>query len=266
MNDEVGKAFQAGTKHRRETLRGYQLDWDARPPTFKIYSGAPLFELPGARSEPGATPQGDGDLWSVVSRRRSVRRFSAEEGMTQLELSRLLWAGAGVTRATPHHLFRAAPSAGGLYPIETYLVVNRVTGLPPGLYHYRVAAPNDDGVIEAGRGHALEQLQDGPLGNAIAQAALGQDWVANAAVVFIWTAVFTRARWKYRERAFRYVYLDAGHIAAQVSLAAVAQGLGSCQIAAFFDEEVDGLVGIDGEDEGTVYMTAVGRPLTDKPA
>ena len=76
----------------------------------------------------------------------------------------------------------------------------------------------------------------------------------------MWTAVFARSEWKYRERAYRYFYLDAGHMAAQLSLAAVAQGLGSCPIAAFYDDEVNALLGIDGQHEGSLYMTAVGRP------
>jgi SagB-type dehydrogenase family enzyme len=74
--------------------------------------------------------------------------------------------------------------------------------------------------------------------------------------------VFERSRWKYRERAYRYIYLDAGHMAAQLSLAAVALGLGSCQIGAFFDSEIDGILGVDGEGEATLYMTALGHPTS----
>ena len=108
--------------------------------------------------------------------------------------------------------------------------------------------------------HSLEQLQTGDLRAEISAAALDQLMCAKAAAVFLWTAVFARSTWKYRERAYRYVYLDAGHMAAQLSLAAVAQGLGSCPIAAFYDGEVNEILGVDGESEGIVYMTAVGRP------
>ncbi len=100
----------------------------------------------------------------------------------------------------------------------------------------------------------------GDLGPQAARAALDQAMVARSAVVFVWTAVFPRSRWKYRERAFRYVYLDAGHIAAHVSLAAVALGLGSCQVAAFFDDELNALLDVDGEEESALYLTVVGRP------
>jgi SagB-type dehydrogenase family enzyme len=72
--------------------------------------------------------------------------------------------------------------------------------------------------------------------------------------------VFPRSKWKYEQRAYRYCYLDAGHIAQNVALAAVALGLGSCQIAALYDDEANDLLGIDGELESTIYMTVVGRP------
>ena len=79
-------------------------------------------------------------------------------------------------------------------------------------------------------------------------------------VVFVWTGVFGRSKWKYRQRAYRYVYLDAGHIAQNLALAAEALGLGSCQIGALYDEEANELLGVDGIEESTIYMTTVGRP------
>jgi len=139
-------------------------------------------------------------------------------------------------------------------------VVNKVEELEPGLYHYRVAGLD---ILErpiAEGSHSLELLKPGDLRSEIAAAALDQLMCAKAGAVFLWTAVFARSIWKYRERAYRYFYLDAGHMAAHLSLAAVAQGLGSCPIAAFYDDEVNDLLGIDGDTEGIVYMTAVGRP------
>jgi SagB-type dehydrogenase family enzyme len=146
------------------------------------------------------------------------------------------------------HAFRAAPSAGALYPIETYVSVQMIEGLEPGLFHYGV------------REHELEQLRAGDFREAIAEAALDQAFLAEAAVVFAWTAVFGRSKWKYGERAYRYIYLDAGHIAQNLALAAVALGLGSCQVAALYDDEVNAVLGLDGKEESIVYMTAVGRP------
>lgn len=272
-----GQDFQAATRYEPHSIGGHGLDWDTRPSTFKTYPEAEVVPLPPpttdappggadqAATDPGPTPS----FWDTVLGRRSVRAFS-DAPLTLDELSRLLWASAGVTRIAPNHLYRAAPSAGGLYPIETYVAVRNVEGLTPGLYHYRVARTERDTAgpgerVYPGDGHCLERLGGRDVSGELAEAALQQGMVARAAAVFIWTAVYERSRWKYRERAYRYIYLDAGHIAAQLSLAAVALGLGSCQIGAFFDGEVDGIVGVDGEEEGTLYLTAVGRPAREGP-
>jgi len=164
------------------------------------------------------------------------------------ELSYLLWACDGITRREKGYEFRTAPSAGALYPVETYVAANGVTGVIPGIYHYSV------------RHHALEQFRKGNLGEEVARAALDQGICASAPVVLFWTAIFERSRWKYGERAYRYVYLDAGHMAQNLALAAVSLGLGSCQIAATFDDEVNELLGADGEEESVLYMSVVGRP------
>ena len=268
MTDKAGERFQRETRYTLENIGGHYLDWANRPETYKLYRDAPLVALPPPFDGPpptvdepptvGAAVRTD-SLWQAILRRRSVRQFTGDP-LSLEDLSRLLWAGTAVTRVAANQLYRAAPSAGALYPIETYVAANRVTDLPAGLYHYRVAGVDERGHIDPGGGHALEQLRLGGIGRELAQAALGQGLVGQAAAVFVWTAVFPRSRWKYRERAFRYVYLDAGHIAAQVSLAAVALGLGTCQIGAFFDGVVDDLLGVDGESEATVYLTAAGHP------
>lgn len=261
MTESAGEEFQRATRYRRSELRGHTLDWDAKPATFKLYPQAPVVPLPPPEraSWPGADIRPEESLWYTLDRRRSVRQF-VPDALEPADLSQLLWAANGITRPTPHHLFRTAPSAGGLYPIETYVVVNAVAGLEAGLYHYRLVGMADDGSLDPDRGHALERLALGDFGAHAARAALDQSMVARAPVTFVWTAVFPRSRWKYRERAFRYVYLDAGHIAAHLSLAAVALGLGSCQVAAFFDDELNALLGVDGEEESAVYLTVVGRP------
>jgi SagB-type dehydrogenase family enzyme len=123
-----------------------------------------------------------------------------------------------------------------------------IEGIEPGIYHYNV------------RDHALELVRGGDLRQQLAEAALDQDFLADGAAVLAWTAVFARSKWKYRERAHRYVYLDAGHIAQNVALAAVALGLGSCQVAALYDDEVNALLGVDGKEESIIYMTVIGRP------
>jgi SagB-type dehydrogenase family enzyme len=167
--------------------------------------------------------------------------------MTFGELSQLIWATQGITRRVRGFDFRACPSAGALYPIETYVVVNWVEGLLPGVYHYSV------------RAEELVFLREGLFGPALRDAGLGQEMLAEAASVFVWSAVVERSKWKYRERAYRYIYMDAGHIGQNLYLAATSMGLGCCTVGAFFDEEVNSLIGADGDNEIAVYLGVVGR-------
>ena len=236
----VGERFFRETRHCRGRLSGGWLDWLNQPEPFKTYPEAERVELP----EPA--PAG-ADLWEALARRRSARDFTGEPLSLQ-ELATLLWAGAGVSAVQAGYALRTAPSAGALYPVETYVVAHRVDGLEPGVYHYAVLE------------RVLERLRAGDVRVAAARAALDQDIARDAAAVFVWSAVWSRSIWKYGQRAYRYVPLDAGHIAENVALAAVALGLGSCQIAAIYDDEADQLLGVDSEEEGTLYMTAVGRP------
>jgi len=241
MSEKIGEAFQQETKHTRGHLVRGWMDWSAMPETYKRYERAPQIAL-----DPPDT-QGGMPLWSALQKRHSVRDFSGPP-ITGTELSQLLWAMQGITRISESFAFRTAPSAGALYPIETYVVAHRVQGLAPGLYHYAVDT------------HTLEQLRTADLRDQSARAAMGQRMCATADVLFVWTAVFGRSAWKYGQRAYRYVYLDAGHIAENLALAAVSLGLGSCQIAALYDDEVNQLLGVDGQAESVLYMSVVGRP------
>lgn len=241
MTRGIGEEFQAQTKYRRGELPRGGLDRSGKPEAYKRYPLAPRVAL--------STPQAVGDavLWDALAKRRSVRHFQAAP-VSEAQLSLLLWAAQGITLRAEGYAFRTSPSAGALYPVETYVVVNAVEGVEPGLYHYGVEA------------HELERLQSGDMRAAVARAALDQNMASQAGIVFVWTAVFRRCKWRYRQRAYRYVYLDAGHIAQNVVLAALALGLGTCQVAALYDDEVNALLGVDGEEESVVYMTVVGRP------
>jgi len=241
MKPGIGDRFQEETKYGRGRLGGGYLDWRGRPEATKSFPGTPRFKLDPPLRE-GGMP-----LWEAIGRRRSVREYK-NIALTSTELSQLIWAGQGVTKKISGYELRAAPSAGALYPVETYLFIQNVDGFERGIYHY------------SAKEHTLELLRQGDFRSALVEAALDQDFLAEAAVVFAWTAVFGRSKWKYRERAYRYVYLDAGHIAQNVALAAVALGLGSCQVAALYDDEVNALIGVDGQEESILYLTSVGRP------
>jgi len=239
--DGVGDRFQRETKYFPERMEGRRLDWAAKPELYKSYPGTAKVALPAF------TPERPMPLDVALRQRRSVREFLAEP-LSLGQVAYLLWASTGIARAEGGYEFRTAPSAGALYPIETYLVANELETLKPGLYHYAI------------RDHRLEQLVVADLRHAVASAALGQAMCAEAAAVFIWTAIFERSKWKYDQRAYRYIYLDAGHIAENLALAAVSLGLGSCQIGALFDDETNKILHLDGTSESVIYMSAVGVP------
>lgn len=237
----IGDLYQQVTKYDPHDMRAGGL----RPQHPGVYKRYP--DAAKALSLPQPERTGGEGMWQILARRRSERQY-LHEPMTLADLSQLLWASQGITEKTGGgHELRTAPSAGALYPIETYLVINSVYGADRGIYHYSI------------RRHQIECLREGDFGRAAAQAALGQEMVASAGVVFVWTSVTARCKAKYGERGYRYMYLDAGHIGAHVSLAAEALGLGACAIGALLDDEVNDLLGVDGVEETVVYMTAVGR-------
>ena len=244
MSQQIGERFQQETEYVRGKLTGQKLDWASKPELYKTYPDVPRVRLDPPKLN-GGRP-----LWTVLGRRRSVRAYSGGQ-VTREQLSQLLWATQGITYERGGFSFRTAPSAGALYPIETYVAVHTVEGIQAGLYHYAI------------RDHALEQLRLGDIRLETARAALDQRIAQDADVVFVWSAVFQRSKWKYRQRAYRYIYLDAGHIAQNLALAAVSLGLGSCQIAALYDNEANNLLQLDGTSEGVIYMSAVGAPADD---
>lgn len=236
-----GDDFQRLSKYARETLQGRNLDWNRKPPLYKQYPpDLERFELEKPDRE-GGLP-----LYSLLQQRRSERRYK-NATLPAKKLSQVLWATQGITLATEYHQFRTAPSAGGLFPVETYCIVNKVEGFKPGVYHYQVPY------------HTLVLVKEGGHGAALARAALGQTMLRDAAFNLVWTAMIERSKWKYEQRAYRYIYLDAGHIAQNAALAALSCGIGSCQVGAFFDEEVNRVINVDGVSEFAIYMSSFGE-------
>lgn len=237
-----GESFFDSSNYTRAKLTSTpRVDLSSRPPLYKEYPKQPRLSLPPPQAETLSLDQ-------CLHRRKSVRRFAARP-LTISQLSYLLWAVAGIQRSIGDFHFRPAPSAGALYPIETYIIVNNVEGIPMGLYHYAI------------RPHALEELRVGDLGKEIVYAAQGQKMHADAAVVFIWTTIFQRTKFRYHDRGYRYIFLDAGHIAQNLALTAVGLGLGSCQVGAYIDDEVNKLIDVNGKDESVIYMSVVGWEL-----
>ena len=156
-------------------------------------------------------------LEQAIAQRRSKRSFTGEP-LTVAQVGQLLWAAQGMTE--PQRGFRAAPSAGALYPLELYVVTAE------GVYHYEP------------QGHALRVHKNGDQRASLATACLGQRSVQQAAASFVFTAVFSRTRAKYGARADQYVHNEVGAAGENLCLQAVALGLGSVMVGAFDDGQV----------------------------
>lgn len=195
-----------------------------------------VFELPQPRLK------GTMSLEETLAKRRSVRSF--REGPLKLsELSQLLWAMQGIT--DPRGL-RTAPSAGATYPLEIYVVVGDVQGLSAGVYRYLP------------EGHCLEKVSEGDRRETVFEAGLRQIPLKTAPVVMVIAAEYDRTVRRYGERGIRYVHMEAGHVAQNLCLQAVALGLGTVPIGAFEDERVSAALRLP-EAQKPLYLIPVGR-------
>jgi SagB-type dehydrogenase family enzyme len=178
----------------------------------------------------------------ALSARRSIRAYRSK-ALTWQEIGQLLWAAQGITleRTPPLAGFRSAPSAGALYPLETYVVTSE------GCYHY---LPAD---------HAVVPNPELGLREGLWKPGLKQDPIRQAPVVFVLAAVYQRAADKYNDRAARYVHMEAGHAAENLLLQAVALGLGAVVIGAFYDDQVHRVLNLPQQQE-PLYLIPVGHP------
>lgn len=209
-------------------LRCAPADAPSRPPTQpEVLTPLPRPALDGTMS-----------LEKTLVQRRSVREFRATP-LTPTEIGQLLWAAQGLTHERG---YRTAPSAGALYPLEVYVAT------PDGVFHYRP------------EGHHLALLISDDVRTGLYQAAVRQDWVRDAAAVFILAAVYERTAQKYGgQRSPRYVHLEAGHAAQNLLLEAVALGLGAVPVGAFEDQKVQEVLGLPADHE-PLYLIPVGHP------
>ncbi|MFQ6050120.1 MAG: SagB/ThcOx family dehydrogenase [Candidatus Hydrothermarchaeota archaeon] len=173
----------------------------------------------------------------AILERRSIREYS-EKNLSLEEISQILWAAQGITYRPKG--FRTAPSAGALYPMEIYVVTKE------GIYHYDPWT------------HSLEQKYAGDVRKNLSKAALDQEWVREAPVDIIITAVFERTKRKYGERGERYVYMEAGHVAQNIYLQCVSLNLGTTVVGAFYDDEVQEVLKLPS-DHKPIYIMPVGH-------
>jgi SagB-type dehydrogenase family enzyme len=216
------------------------------PPIEKPYSeGAILIDLPGP-DEWNRISQTD--LTHAIGNRKSHRVY-LNQSLTLEELAYLLWCTQGVRGKRFHgHAYRNVPSAGCRHAIETYLAVFNVDDIDSGVYRYLPLS------------HQLVfEFKDDLLSEKMITASLNQSYPGKSAVTFIWSAIPYRMEWRYGLAAHKVIALDAGHVCQNLYLACETIDAGTCAIAAYDQEELDELLGLDGEEEFAIYLAPVGK-------
>jgi SagB-type dehydrogenase family enzyme len=212
----------------------------------------PIIDLP----DPHALNIPDITLQEAINRRHSIRLYR-DEPLSMQELSYLLWSTQGVKAVTARPCtLRTVPSGGARHSFETYLMVRSVAGLEPGIYRFLA--------IE----HKLLPVMHGQdIPAQMARMCKGQKMVELSAVTFIWAAVPYRSVWRYRQRAYRGLFLDAGHVCQNLYLAAEAVDCGVCAINAFEDDDLNAYLGFEAEQQFVIYCASLGKkPESERAA
>lgn len=189
---------------------------------------------------------GKKEFRQLLEQRRSLRKY-ATTALALDELAYLLWSTQGVQKTTDMLTLRTVPSAGSRHAFETYLLVTNVKGLTPGVYRYLALD------------HQLAEfdLSERIVNNLIEASRM--KFIENAPVTFIWAAVTERMTWRYGDRGYRYLFLDAGHVCQNLYLSAESIDCGACAIDAFNDDKMNQWLHLNGEDQFVIYMASVGK-------
>lgn len=179
--------------------------------------------------------------------------MSLQQVATLLRMSWEVHAGTGPSHGSQPS--RPVPSAGALNPLELWLVVRRVDGIDAGLYHVEMHSAGQASLRAMGR---VDH-------DALARAALQEEFVNDAAVTLVISMMPWRSRFKYGQRAVRFALMEAGHAAQMVLLSASAMGLAARPLGGFCDDEVSNILGMCGVDEVPLYLIPVGaaQPAPD---
>ncbi|WP_299408252.1 SagB/ThcOx family dehydrogenase [Acaryochloris sp. IP29b_bin.148] len=224
----ITQHYHQRTKYEPETIsqRSRALDFNQQPVPFKDYKFGTTIGLK-EYLEPGVDP-------------------------TQAQwqrLSRLLYCSYGITAVIPYPdnplYLRTAPSAGGLYPAELYVIAGEGTLLPAGLYSYQV------------RTHSLLRFWDSHVWSALETACLWHPALAKTQLALVVTAVFQRSAWRYEDRAYRRICLDSGHLLGNIELAASICDFKAHLIGGFADQPLNQLLYLDADQEGVVAAIAL---------
>ncbi len=223
----VAQYYHERTKYDPETInrQSRPLNWDERPESYKDYKFGLVLDL-----KPSAIEVLD-DPAAAWWRR----------------LSKLLYCTYGITARLPQMgvALRSAPSAGGLYPAEIYLISRGTGHLAAGLYHYQVKT------------HSLLQVWDDPLWQELEGACFGHPSLGEASLAIVVTAVFQRSAWRYGDRAYRRIYLDTGHLLANLVLAGSLTQFQPTLVGGFHDELLERLLFLEPDQEGVTAVVAL---------
>ncbi len=214
------------------------------------YRGYPTFPL-AAEPAPLAS-----SLAEAITSRESARALRPRR-LALAELTALLRYSYGIRSDRTAEGFprpcRVVPSGGALYPLDVYVHTSRVEGLPPGIFYYDPSAS------------CLRHVVEGDRTREIARALVQPEVAMGASATFFVAAFFERATFKYGDRAYRFILLEAGHLAQNLNLVATALGLGVLNIGGYFDHEIDALLELDGLTRSTVYVIATGERVEERP-
>jgi len=211
-----------------------------RPSRHKAYPGRERLALEAGAPEPGLA------LAKALARHEPAAGFAAAE-LPRDTLERLLHLTNGITGRGPGGLgLRAAPSAGALYAGEVYVVVERVAGMAPGVYHY---SPVEASWVVLDRGSRMD---------VVVRSLAEPGRARGAAAAVLLSNVFGRYRWRYANRGYRYALIDSGHIGENLRLAATSAGMAEWGPLDFHDDRLNGLLGLDGVDEAVCAVHVLG--------
>jgi len=245
------QAEKIGTDFVRLTRYIYERESDqamgvVRPDAVKARAGELVSLQAVGKIEPP-----DISLKQAIEQRRSVRKYS-DKPISMDELSFLLWSASWARDFRSNEkmeiTLRNVPSAGARHPLETYVDIRNVVGIKPGLYYYHPIK------------HCLVLLDESAeKATQIYEACMRQEMLKTSAVNIILSAVPYRTVWRYGQRGYRYLYLDAGHVGQNIHLAAEAIDGGACMIGAYLDEAMNEAIGVDGVEEFVIYIASIGK-------
>lgn len=227
---------------RIEMFLGHRALQEAAAHPYKVFGASPRIALPSAQelSKP---------ITHVLAERQCIRSYDPVQDLPLQFLADWLGWGCGLLqRGADHPPGRTYPSGGGLYPLEVYLAIRRVQGLPKGLFHYNL------------REHSLEHLAGEGEAEQVVSNLTQEDAASGCHLVVLITAVFMRSQYKYGERGYRFVLLEAGHLMQNLCLLAPAVGLGITPIGGFYDDKLHDVLGVNGVDEALIYTATAGLP------